>query len=318
MSKWFRVYDDLIDDPKVQRLPAELFKALINLWCLASQNGGVLPSVDDIAYKMRIKPARAADILRDLRTANFIDDDGDVASPHNWSGRQYMRNKGEATNSDRQRRYKERKRNGKVTADNAVTSNGIVHENNGAVTTVSVTAVDTEQIQNRTDLSNTSCSQGGRSAPRPAVDQAFEEFWRVYPRRDGANPRAPAAKKFAAALKAGSSVEEIVAGARAYRTACDQGNLTGTPMVAQALTWLNQRRWSDYGPPKPAAEPLSHGRDPPDLPPEKRHFYRWFSQRTPEGLPPEQWQAFAEGRLTDGGANEERAVGKASLVQGGD
>lgn len=27
MSHWFRVYDDLVDDPKVQRLPARTFKA---------------------------------------------------------------------------------------------------------------------------------------------------------------------------------------------------------------------------------------------------------------------------------------------------
>lgn len=27
MSRWFRVYDDLVDDPKVQRLSAELFRA---------------------------------------------------------------------------------------------------------------------------------------------------------------------------------------------------------------------------------------------------------------------------------------------------
>jgi len=97
---------------------------------------------------------------------------------------------------------------------------------------------------------------GGRCATRPAVEQAFEEFWRAYPKRDGANPRAPAAKKFAAALKAGCQSEEIVAGARAYRSACDAGKLTGTPMVAQAITWLNQQRWSDYqAQPPPEAEP---------------------------------------------------------------
>jgi len=41
MTRWFRVHDDLVDDPKVQRLDPRLFKALVNLWCLASANGGV-------------------------------------------------------------------------------------------------------------------------------------------------------------------------------------------------------------------------------------------------------------------------------------
>jgi hypothetical protein len=30
MTRWFRVYNDLVDDPKVQRLDPTLFKALIN------------------------------------------------------------------------------------------------------------------------------------------------------------------------------------------------------------------------------------------------------------------------------------------------
>jgi hypothetical protein len=36
MTRWFRVYDDLVDDPKVQQLDPSLFKALINFWCLAA------------------------------------------------------------------------------------------------------------------------------------------------------------------------------------------------------------------------------------------------------------------------------------------
>jgi len=30
MSRWFRLYDDLVDDPKIQRLPGETVKALLN------------------------------------------------------------------------------------------------------------------------------------------------------------------------------------------------------------------------------------------------------------------------------------------------
>ena len=41
--KWFRLYNDVINDPKVQRLDGETFKAWINILCLASKGGGVLP-----------------------------------------------------------------------------------------------------------------------------------------------------------------------------------------------------------------------------------------------------------------------------------
>ena len=36
--KWFRFYHDAIDDPKVQRLPGDVFKFWVNLLCLASRS----------------------------------------------------------------------------------------------------------------------------------------------------------------------------------------------------------------------------------------------------------------------------------------
>ena len=50
MSRWFRFYDEALDDPKVQRLAPHLFKTWINLLCLASKEDGTMPSNDDIAF----------------------------------------------------------------------------------------------------------------------------------------------------------------------------------------------------------------------------------------------------------------------------
>jgi hypothetical protein len=107
MSRWFRVYDNLIEDPKVQRLSDPLFRGLVNLWCLASQGEGLLPPIDDIAFKLRIKPAQAQKLLSDLRNAGLIVDDETGTHPHNWSGRQF---KSDVSN-DRVKRYRERKCN---------------------------------------------------------------------------------------------------------------------------------------------------------------------------------------------------------------
>ncbi len=76
------------------------------------------------------------------------------------------------------------------------------------------------------------------------VEEAFEGYWRVYPRRLGANPKNPAFKKFSALVLAGISPATITAGAKNY-AAADAGKI-GTPYIAQAVTWLNQRRWEDY------------------------------------------------------------------------
>ena len=105
MSRWFRVYDDLVNDPKVQRLPAETFRGLVNLWCLASRGGGALPSIDDIAFALRMDPDKAARLLSDLRLAGLIDDGEDgAAKPHKWDTRQF---KSDVSN-ERVKRYRER------------------------------------------------------------------------------------------------------------------------------------------------------------------------------------------------------------------
>lgn len=75
-------------------------------------------------------------------------------------------------------------------------------------------------------------------------DEAFEEFWKAYPRRDGANPKEPAHKLFAAAVRAGEDPQAIVDGAKRCAHA-DAGKI-GTPYIPQAVKWLRDRRWRDY------------------------------------------------------------------------
>lgn len=81
---------------------------------------------------------------------------------------------------------------------------------------------------------------------RPPEGQTFEDFWSAYPKRKGSNPKNPAERKFAAAVKSGVDPGEIVASARRYADACRSDGSFGSGYVAQALTWLNQQRWQDY------------------------------------------------------------------------
>lgn len=111
MARWFRVYDDLADDPKVQRLPAALFKSLINLWCLASQHGGILPSIADIAFKLRISTEKATAMLVGLKNAELIDEVEGGLAPHNWNARQYKSD----VSTDRVKQFRERQRNVSIT-----------------------------------------------------------------------------------------------------------------------------------------------------------------------------------------------------------
>ncbi len=87
---------------------------------------------------------------------------------------------------------------------------------------------------------------GGRKTTRPDDSEDFSKFWKAYPRRGGANPKAPAAKKFNAIVKSGTDPNEITAAAARYAAEIRAKGQELTPYVAQAITWLNQQRWGDY------------------------------------------------------------------------
>lgn len=93
---------------------------------------------------------------------------------------------------------------------------------------------------------------------RPVRDEMQERFWKAYPSRgDASNPKAPALEKFVRAVKAGADPEEIIAAASRYAEIERRAGRAGTEKVAQAMTWLNQRRWLDYAaaPPSCASSP---------------------------------------------------------------
>lgn len=114
----------MVDDPKVQRLPPILFRAWVNLLCIAKRNGGVLPGSDDLAYGLRITRVRVEEFVKELRLVGLIDKRQDGAfEMHNWGGRQFHSD----VSTDRVKRFRETHRN------------------------VSETAGETHQIQNRTD-----------------------------------------------------------------------------------------------------------------------------------------------------------------------
>lgn len=81
----------------------------------------------------------------------------------------------------------------------------------------------------------------------------FDDFWAVYPKRDGDNPRKPAKLSFQRAVAKGAKPDAIISGARRLAVK----HPSPTPYVPQAVTWLNQERWNDHestGPPAAIAK----------------------------------------------------------------
>jgi hypothetical protein len=89
MSYWFRLYTELLNDPKAQRLSGEQFKGWINILCLAKENGGLIPPIGDIAFKLRMSEEDANCLVEELVRRELLDSDGKNMTPHNWHKRQF-------------------------------------------------------------------------------------------------------------------------------------------------------------------------------------------------------------------------------------
>lgn len=102
-----------------------------------------------------------------------------------------------------------------------------------------------------TDLVPSTCTLDLVPSPSPAKPQAcssdaFKRFKATFPRRDGSNPWLPAEKKFNALVKTGVDPEVMIrAAAELAREEGTRGNI-GTKFIPQAITWLNQQRFTDY------------------------------------------------------------------------
>lgn len=104
VSGWFRMYTESLNDPKVQRLSGEMFKAWINLLCLAKIHDGILPLHEDIAFALRKSPAETTKILDTLIHAGLFEHDETGITPHNWNGRQYKSD----VSTERVKRFRKR------------------------------------------------------------------------------------------------------------------------------------------------------------------------------------------------------------------
>lgn len=126
MSRWFRFHDQSLNDPKVQTLDGDTFKAWVNLLCLASQNDGRLPPESDIAFALRMDINGCRTVLERLLNGGLIDRlnggrDGWHYAPHGWSQRQYKSD----TSSERVKRYRQRYRNVTETAPDTETDTDV-------------------------------------------------------------------------------------------------------------------------------------------------------------------------------------------------
>jgi hypothetical protein len=89
MSRWWRAYDEAVDDPKLILLTDRQHRVWFNLCCINSKNGGTLPTLAVIAVQLRMKPDKAKHAVAELVALGLVDAIEGGFAMHNWNARQF-------------------------------------------------------------------------------------------------------------------------------------------------------------------------------------------------------------------------------------
>lgn len=264
MNRWFRVYEDMLSDPKVQRLPPPLFKALVNLWCLASKGDGILPPIEDIAFTLHLDDEAAYNVLDELKKRGLLDEDEDGITPHNWTERQFKSD----VSTDRVKRFRKRskKRNTTVsptvsetfhetvsTVSDAVSSSPPFFPSSSSsptppiITTPLTSPPDSEADSECADAHKTR-ARDDRILDQPSQVAEWpsdyrEQFEAAYPHKVG---MAVGLKALDEAKQSGKVTFAVVmGGVAAYANKSDDRHW------ANPRTWIVEERWNDQPAPPP-------------------------------------------------------------------
>lgn len=254
---WLRLYTNILENPKVQRLRPELFRAWVNLLALFKRNDEVMPPVDEIAFALRCEEKEARRYLAELVKVGLLDETSDGVQPHNWDERQFSSD----TSKERQRAYRERHKNrhrdggsdAVVTSLNA--NSDVTTPSPRAGCDVTVTAVVTAQERARSDSESDTDSETDSEPPvvprrgtrRIPDDPEFDRLREIYPDRAGDQSWRRALQACHARIAEGHTWQEILDGAARYARFIEATGKLGTEYVKQAATFC--------GPDKPFLNP---------------------------------------------------------------
>ena len=210
MSRWFRMYEGVLNDPKIQIMPVEDRWGWLEVLCFASSHDGVIcdasgdvtGDVTELAFALRRSPSGVISLVERLASAGLIDRACGGASgaryvPHNWGKWQYKSD----TSRERTFKWRERKRD------------------------VTVTPPDTE-ADTETEEKETSSPKKARSVVSNNLDQAeFDAWWKLYPEKVG---KGEARIKYRVARKT-ASAENSARGGASLRGHQAPGAVLGPP-----------------------------------------------------------------------------------------
>ncbi len=189
---WWRAQNSCVDNAKLIKLSDKAHRNWFNLNCVANAHGGVLPDLETIAIKLRISSSRAANAIAELVEKRLFDrlEDGSYV-PHDWNEWQFKTDAFDATNADRQKKYRAKQRD-ELKELNALRHNVRLPLRNG-VTDVTAKRPETEtETEDRIVEARASVFSEGSKALASAFWKAlgFENVLQIPPEFAGVDWRA--------------------------------------------------------------------------------------------------------------------------------
>ncbi len=115
---WIKLYHEILDDPKMGRMPDKLWRRTIELFLLAGDinQDGLLPSIQDMAWRLRISVDKLSKELKQLITFNIIQKNSEKYIVTKFAERQAP-----LSDTERQRLHRDNERKAKYYGHPVVT-----------------------------------------------------------------------------------------------------------------------------------------------------------------------------------------------------
>lgn len=104
---WIKLYHEILDDAKMGRLPDRLWRRVIECFLMAGEehDDGWLPSLDDMAWRLRTNPEQLKKELSELAEVGILE-----RKEGRWFVVNFADRQSAESSAERVRRYRERKR----------------------------------------------------------------------------------------------------------------------------------------------------------------------------------------------------------------
>lgn len=143
---WLKLYHEILDDPKMGMLPDSIWRRVIEMFLLAGEydQGGLLPPLNRMAWRLRITPAELEDELTQMAAVGIVSN-----TDNGWLVVNFNKRQAAVTGAERVAQH--RKRNKPVTPDNIPGNESVTNR---------YTDIDTDKDNIYTDSGNVRVTNG--------------------------------------------------------------------------------------------------------------------------------------------------------------